>query len=465
MLTDDTGDTVILASQAELPADLTEGILTSARLVLNQQLQLAANQIMRVGGRYTALQTVAASSCKVCAGDPTPLWEIRARRVVHDEQERQIYFDNAQFRLAGVPVFYIPRLRMPDPTLDRATGFLMPTLRTTSDLGTGLKFPYFIILGPSADLTVTPYVTTQQQPDAGPALSSGLCHRADRAERCRHPRRPDAGQDAGLSVRWTAAFSLPLNFGLTLQAADRDRPGLSAGLRPWQHRPAGQPDRDQPHPAQRTYLGPDHQLSDPARGRRQHDHPIAGGGPDLSPPLLAGHPGRRRRLAAADPQPLSQLDQSRSMAPTATTSPMAATLAASRRGSTGARSFLLPVGIEATVLGEADGRCLHHRAKTRPLQGNTTRTHGSAGVELRWPLVKAEAGGAVHVIEPVVQLIWAVIRRRGPAERGFGAGRIRRGQPVLAEPVSRIGRGRTRPARQSWRQLDPARPGRLDRWA
>lgn len=50
---------------------------------------------------------------------------------------------------------------MPDPTLKRATGFLMPSLRTTSDLGTGLKLPYFIVLGRSADLTLTPYLTTK----------------------------------------------------------------------------------------------------------------------------------------------------------------------------------------------------------------------------------------------------------------------------------------------------------------
>ncbi|MFN3410518.1 MAG: LPS-assembly protein LptD, partial [Limisphaerales bacterium] len=143
VLTDESGDILVLASQAELAADLSEGILSSARLVLNRQLQLAANRMMRVAGRYTALETVAASSCKVCEGDPTPLWEIRARRVLHDEVERQIYFDSAQFRLAGVPVFYIPRLRMPDPTLERATGFLMPKIRTTSDLGTGIKLPYF----------------------------------------------------------------------------------------------------------------------------------------------------------------------------------------------------------------------------------------------------------------------------------------------------------------------------------
>jgi LPS-assembly protein len=158
---EDGGNTIVFADQADLRADLTEGILTSARVVLNQQLQLAANEVQRVGGRYTQLGQTVASSCKICEGDPTPLWEIRASRVVHDQLERQLYFDNAQLRLGGVPIFYLPRLRMPDPTLSRANGFLFPTARATSRLGYGIKLPYFLTLGPRRDITLTPYFTSK----------------------------------------------------------------------------------------------------------------------------------------------------------------------------------------------------------------------------------------------------------------------------------------------------------------
>lgn len=150
---------VIVADQAELSEDLRDGILTSARLVLDRQLQLAANRIDRIGGRYTQLSRAVTSSCRICEAGDVPAWEIRARRVIHDQQERQIYFDQAVFRLGGVPVMYIPRLRLPDPTRDRATGFLVPSLRTTSQLETGVKLPYFIALGDHADLRLTPYLS------------------------------------------------------------------------------------------------------------------------------------------------------------------------------------------------------------------------------------------------------------------------------------------------------------------
>ncbi|MBT8458686.1 MAG: LPS assembly protein LptD [Boseongicola sp.] len=157
-LRDSSGD-VFTADGATLAGDLRGGVLTSARLVLDQQLQLAAARIERIDNRYTSLRRVVASSCEVCARNPTPLWEIRAARVVHDTLERQLYFDDAQFRLAGIPVLYAPRLRLPDPSLKRATGLLIPELRTSSDLGTGIQLPYFIAIGPHADATLTPYIS------------------------------------------------------------------------------------------------------------------------------------------------------------------------------------------------------------------------------------------------------------------------------------------------------------------
>ncbi|MEM6386352.1 MAG: LPS assembly protein LptD [Pseudomonadota bacterium] len=156
----DRDGTVLLADAAEMDRDLRNGVLRSARLVLDQQLQLAATEIARVDDRYTRLDRVVASSCEICDDDARPLWEIRASRVIHDDLERQLFFENAQFRVVGIPVFYFPRLRLPDPSLDRGTGFLIPQITSSSTFGTGLKLPYFIALGDHADVTLTPYLSS-----------------------------------------------------------------------------------------------------------------------------------------------------------------------------------------------------------------------------------------------------------------------------------------------------------------
>jgi len=158
---DQGGTTTVLASSAEMDKGLQNGILTGARLVLDQQLQLAGLQMTRVGGRYTQLYKTSVTSCHVCENGKPPLWQIRARKVVHDQLERQLYFEDAQFRVLDVPIFYLPAMRLPDPTLERATGFLIPSVRTTSQLGTGLKLPYFIRMGEHRDLTISPYVSSK----------------------------------------------------------------------------------------------------------------------------------------------------------------------------------------------------------------------------------------------------------------------------------------------------------------
>ena len=152
---------VVLAESGDLDAGLENGLLRGARMVLDQQVQLAANRIDRIGGRYTQLYKAAATSCRVCDDGTPPLWQIRAKRVVHDQQEKQLYFDNAQVRVLDVPILWVPRLRLPDPTLERATGFLIPSLKQTSRLGLGVKIPYFVTLGPHRDLTITPYLSPE----------------------------------------------------------------------------------------------------------------------------------------------------------------------------------------------------------------------------------------------------------------------------------------------------------------
>jgi LPS-assembly protein len=404
VLTEDSGDVLILASQAELAADLSEGILTSARLVLNRQLQLAANRITTVAGRETTLEQVVASSCKVCEGSPTPLWEIRASRVVHDQEQRQIYFDNAQFRLAGVPVFYIPRLRMPDPTLDRATGFLMPSIRTTSDLGTGIKVPYFVVLGKSADLTFEPYITARNSQTLG--LRYRQAFATGQIEVNGAITRDDLmpGDTRGY-LFVDGKFNLPMNFGLTIKGQTVTDPAYLldygiANLDRLDSRIEASRTRRNEHISARIISfqtlrdGEDNTtipsiIADLTFHRRFSLGPLGGEG-GLR---LQTHNHYRSSTNPLDGADSDDIADGRDM------------------GRISARidwrrSFFLPMGIEATVLGEATADA-YTVAQDALFEQQTTRTHGSAGVELRWPWLKVGSSGATHVIEPVVQLIWS----------------------------------------------------------
>lgn len=156
---DSTTGTRTFADFADLSTDMQDFVLISARHLMQDQLQLASAEMERTEGRFTEWRLVTASYCQVCENRPTPLWEIRAQRATHDQLERMIYLRNAQFRVAGVPVGYVPYLRMPDPTVERANGLLRASIRSSSVSGTTLRLPYFITLGDHADVTLTPNFT------------------------------------------------------------------------------------------------------------------------------------------------------------------------------------------------------------------------------------------------------------------------------------------------------------------
>ena len=152
----DNQSTMILGDQAELSEDLKVGIIKSAKIILGYQVQIAAAKVLQKDARYSEAFNIAATSCHVCL-NKTPLWQIRARKIVQDKFEKQIYFEHAQLRVLDIPVFYLPFMRLPDPSLKRATGLLAPKLKTSSVLNTGIKVPYFIRLNKHKDFTITPF--------------------------------------------------------------------------------------------------------------------------------------------------------------------------------------------------------------------------------------------------------------------------------------------------------------------
>jgi len=397
----DASGSFILASQADLAADLSEGVLTSARLVLNQQLQLAAAQMLRVGGRYTQFSDTVASSCQVCAANPVPLWEIRAGRVVHDQLAQQLYFDQAQLLVAGVPVFYLPHLRMPDPTLARATGFLRPSLRTTSGLGSGVKVPYFIVMGPSRDLTLTPYLTTsngrtlearyRQAFPTGSLEINGALSYDDLLP----------GQARGYLLA-DGAFDLPRDFDLRFHLETVSDPAylLDYGI--------SQQDRIDSR-IEITRARRNEYIS----GRLIEFQSIRAGEDNASLPSLVGDMTFHRRFSGGPLGGEAGLQLQTHSHYRSSTDPLDTNgdgVADGRDlGRVSARldwrrSFVLPGGVLGAMQAQTAGDIYTIR-QDAVYQGTTTRFDGAAAVELRWPWVASGPGGASHVIEPVVQLV------------------------------------------------------------
>jgi LPS-assembly protein len=148
----------------DLTDDYRDGFVDSLRLETADDTRFAAARADRGQGNYTVLQNGVYTACEPCKDDPKkpPLWQVQAARIIHDEGEKMLYFEDARVEFFGVPLAYVPFMSTPDPTVKRKSGFLFPVLTTTTQYGFGVSMPYFWALAPNYDLTFSPMLTTRQ---------------------------------------------------------------------------------------------------------------------------------------------------------------------------------------------------------------------------------------------------------------------------------------------------------------
>ena len=61
-------------------------------------------------------------------------------------------------KLYDKPVFYFPKFFHPDPTVKRQSGFLIPSIATSTNSGNSLSIPYFNALADNKDFTFSPRI-------------------------------------------------------------------------------------------------------------------------------------------------------------------------------------------------------------------------------------------------------------------------------------------------------------------
>lgn len=388
-------DTILLADSADLDPQLTNGILRSARVVMRQQLQLAAAQMDRIEGRYSVLHKTVASSCRVCSGSAVPLWQIRAERIIHDEERQQLYFDHARFEIMGAPVLYLPRLRLPDPTLKRATGFLVPELKFSDALGTGLKVPYFVVLGEHADVTLTPYISTGRTRTL--ELRYRQAFRHGEIELNGALSRDTLVKDETRRYLFgSGRFDLPRDFELTFNIETVSDPAYLLDY--------GYSDADRLHSDIRI-----------ARTRRDEHveaalnyfHSLRASESNRTLPSTVAEMSYQRRFVPGTLGGIGKLTfeayghQRRSDSNIIGRDVSRASARADWR-----RDWVTQNGLVIAALGELNAD-YYGISDDGTYPDPITRTAPFAAVELRWPLVKGGARGVTHVLEPVLQLVWS----------------------------------------------------------
>ncbi|HYM73392.1 MAG TPA: LPS assembly protein LptD [Stellaceae bacterium] len=157
-----TGE-VVFADYMELRDSMNNAFASDVRMLLSDRSRLVANGARRTNGNRLDMRKAVYSPCDLCKDDPTkpPAWQFKARQVTDDKEMKRLEFRDATLEIDGWPVFYTPYLSTADPTVKRASGFLIPSLGSSNNNGFHVSLPYYLVLGPDADLTFTPRFTTR----------------------------------------------------------------------------------------------------------------------------------------------------------------------------------------------------------------------------------------------------------------------------------------------------------------
>jgi LPS-assembly protein len=172
----ETDGTVVHADRFDLTDDFKAGFMDSLRVEGADNAHFSAPRAER-SGETTTFDLGSYTACDACRDDPSKprLWMVRAKRIIHDNEEKVVYYEDAALELLGVPIAYMPYFSSPDPSVKRKSGFLNPQLTYRSQLGYSVAIPYYWALAPNYDLTITPTGFSRQ----GPFLSAQFRHRLE----------------------------------------------------------------------------------------------------------------------------------------------------------------------------------------------------------------------------------------------------------------------------------------------
>ena len=112
----------------------------------------------------TSVQKGVLTYCKFRENDKCPPWELRAKKIKHNSSKKTVYYDSAVLKIYDFPIFYFPKFSHPDPTVDRRSGFLIPTFANSTNMGVGIDIPYFWNISKDKDITFTPRFQASNEP-------------------------------------------------------------------------------------------------------------------------------------------------------------------------------------------------------------------------------------------------------------------------------------------------------------
>ena len=116
-------------------------------------VKVAASQILQKDTDTLILNNAIVTPCNCSSFNEPPIYGFSTQNA-NIEVENYITMRDVTFDVFTIPVFYSPWLKFPIKT-KRQSGFLTPNSYTSNNAGSATSIPYFIVLGPYADSTIS----------------------------------------------------------------------------------------------------------------------------------------------------------------------------------------------------------------------------------------------------------------------------------------------------------------------
>nr|WP_274629405.1 LPS-assembly protein LptD [Mesorhizobium shangrilense] len=153
----DPEGTKFYASEIDITDDFGDGFVNALQVVTTDKTYFGAESAERRSGVLTTFNNGVYTACAPCEDKPdkAPIWRIKSQKIIWNGKTKMIRFEKPRFEMWGMPIALLPAFEIPDPSVKRKSGFLLPGLAYKSDLGYGAYIPYYFALSPTYDLTVT----------------------------------------------------------------------------------------------------------------------------------------------------------------------------------------------------------------------------------------------------------------------------------------------------------------------
>ena len=122
----------IFAKEIDITDDFSDGFVSALNVQTADETRIAAESAERRDGNVTQFNNGVYTACKPCQENPEkpPFWQIRAKKVVINNDTQTVEYEDASFEINGVPLLNLPRFAHADPAIKRKSVFSCLTTAT-----------------------------------------------------------------------------------------------------------------------------------------------------------------------------------------------------------------------------------------------------------------------------------------------------------------------------------------------